>query len=176
MKTRSTVFITRTAMLLALTVVFQMAGRLLPANSNFIVGPLVNACLAISAVFAGLWGGIVISVLSPFTSLVNNHAPIAAALLPFAPFIAAGNAVYVTIFKLSYRKSKAAGIIAGSTAKSAFLYGSVLLFLRLFNFPKFSKTLLFLFGWPQLVTALIGGFIALAVVKAAGKAIDMDTD
>jgi len=54
-------YLTRTAMLLALTVIFQFIGRFIPLgpNSNFIVGPLVNACLIISAGLVGLFSGTV---------------------------------------------------------------------------------------------------------------------
>lgn len=158
-------FITRTALLLALVVAVQMAGRLLP-NNNFIVGPLVNACLLVSTALAGVWSGIIISVVSPFSSLINNHAPVAAALLPFAPFVAAGNAIFVLSFYLLRKKSAAAGIGIGAVLKFAFLYFAIRLFLRMFEFSKFAKVLTALFSWPQLITALLGGVIALAVIKA----------
>lgn len=157
-------FMTRTALLLALVITVQMAGRLIP-NSNSVVGPLVNACLLVSTALAGVWSGIIISVISPFASLINNHAPVAAALLPFAPFVAAGNAVYVLSYYLLRKKNAVVGVGIGSILKFAFLYSSINIFLQLFNFPKFAKVLTFLFGWPQLITALIGGILALAVVK-----------
>lgn len=158
-------FMTRTALMLALVITVQLAGRMLP-NSNFIVGPLVNACLLVSTALAGVWSGIIISVLSPFSSLINNHAPVAAALLPFAPFIAAGNAVYVLSYYLLRKKNAAIGIGIGAVLKFGFLYAAINLFLQLFSFPKFAKVLTVLFGWPQLITALIGGVIALAAIRA----------
>jgi len=44
-------FITRTAILLALTIVFQTIGRAIPLGqfNQFITGSLVNACLLIAA-------------------------------------------------------------------------------------------------------------------------------
>lgn len=161
-------FMTRTALLLALVITVQLAGRLLP-NSNFIVGPLVNACLLVSTALAGVWSGLFISVVSPFSSLINNHAPVAAALLPFAPFVAAGNAVYVLSYYLLRKKSAAAGVGVGAVLKFGFLYLAINIFLQLFSFPKFAKVLLALFGWPQLITALLGGIIGLAVIKVLKK-------
>lgn len=161
-------FMTRTALLLALVIAVQMAGRLIP-NSNFVVGPLVNACLLISTALAGVWSGIIISVISPFASLINNHAPVAAALLPFAPFVAVGNAIYILSYYLLRKKSGAVGVGIGSLLKFAFLYSAINVFLQLFNFPKFAKVLTFLFGWPQLITALLGGIIALIVIKAYSR-------
>ncbi len=168
MKRTNIQFLTRTAMLLAIVIVIQMVGRLLP-NSNFVVGPLVNACLLISVALIGLKGGVIISIAAPFTSLINNHAPIATALLPFAPFVALGNFVFVVIFYFLMKKNKIAGVIAGSVIKFAFLYGAINAFLYVFDFPKFAKILLTLFSWPQLITAIIGGFVALAVIKVLEK-------
>lgn len=165
--------ITRTAVLLAVVVVVQMVGRNLP-YSNFIVGPLVNMCILIAAMTAGVGGGIAIAVLSPFTSLINNHAPMAAALLPFAPAIAAANLLFVVVFYFLYNKSKYAGIVLGALLKFGFLFGVVNLFLNIFDFPKFAKTLITMFSWPQLVTALVGGFIAIPVIQRIRKAIDKD--
>lgn len=163
-------FMTRTALMLALVVAVQMAGRLLP-NSNFVVGPLVNACLLISTALAGVWSGVVVSIASPFTSLINNHAPIAAALLPFAPFVAAGNAIFVLSYYLLRKKSAVIGIGLGALLKFGFLYAAINIFLQLFSFPKFAKVLLVLFGPAQLFTALLGGVIALAAIKALKSSI-----
>ncbi len=163
--------ITRTAVLLAVVVVVQMAGRSLP-YSNFIVGPLVNMCILIAAMTAGIGGGVVIAVLSPFTSLINNHAALAAALLLYAPVISVANLILVIVFYFLYNRNKYAGVILGSILKFGFLYGSINLFLNIFEFPKFAQKLLAMFSWPQLVTALIGGFIAIPVIIRIRKAID----
>jgi hypothetical protein len=163
-------FMTRTALMLALVIAIQMTGRLLP-NSNLIVGPLVNACLLISTALAGVWSGVVIAIASPFTSLINNHAPVAAALLPFAPFVAAGNAIFVLSFYLLRKKSAVIGIGLGAVLKFGFLYAAINIFLQLFSFPKFAKVLLVLFGPTQLITALVGGVIALAAMKALKNSI-----
>ncbi len=166
--------ITRTAVLLALVVVIQIAGRSLP-NNNFIVGPLVNMCLLIATMTAGISGGITIAILSPFTSLINNNAPIAAALLPFAPIIALANIVFVFIFYILYNKNKYAGLAAAAVLKFGVLFMGIRLFLNLFDFPKFTKKLLELFSWPQLLTALIGGIVAIPVIYAVNKALKTDS-
>lgn len=168
---------TRTAIILALTIVFQTMGRYIPLgpNSNFIVGPLVNACLLIAAATVGLWGGAVIAVAAPLTSILTTHSPIVAFLLPFSPVVAAGNFVLVLCFYLLMKKNKIAGIIAGSILKFALLYAGVYLFLSFIKIaPKLATTVYFLFGWPQLVTALIGGAVALIVIKALGKNFEIN--
>lgn len=161
--------LTRTAVLLAVVVVVQMVGRSLP-NSNFIVGPLVNMCLLIATMTAGVGGGIAIAILSPFTSLLNNNAPIAAALLPFAPVIAAANVIFILTFYFLYNKNKYAGVICASVLKFGFLFLLIRVFLNMFDFPKFTEKLIALFSWPQLLTALIGGLVALPIIKAIVKA------
>lgn len=161
--------ITRGAILLAVVVVVQIAGRNLP-NSSFIVGPLINMCLLIAAMTAGLGAGVMIAVLSPFASLLNNHAPIASALLPFAPVIAVANVIFVLVFYYLYNKNKYVGWLAAAVLKFGFLFVSIRVFLDIFNFPKFTDILIKLFSWPQLITALIGGFLALPVIIAVRRA------
>lgn len=57
-KIKTVHFITRTAILLALTIVFQSIGRAIPLGqfNQFITGSLVNACLVIAAAATGIWG------------------------------------------------------------------------------------------------------------------------
>ena len=169
MKNDKVRMITKTAILLAVVVVVQIAGRGLP-NSNFIVGPLVNMCLLITAMTAGLGGGITIAVLSPFTSLINNNAPIASALLPFAPVIAIANIIFVLVFYFFYNKNKYVGLVTAAVLKFGFLFLSIRLFLNIFDFSKFTEKLVSLFSWSQLITALIGGFVALPIILAVNKA------
>jgi hypothetical protein len=157
-------FITRTAILLAITIVFQSMGRFIPLgpNSNFVVGPLVNACLLIAAAYTGLSGASVISVLSPFGAILTG----AAVPLPFAPFIAIGNFLLVLLFSI-FKEKRVIGLLSGAVLKFGFLFATISLFVRLIGAPsKKASLLIFAFGWPQLVTALIGGVIALVVIKA----------
>ncbi|HOM02339.1 MAG TPA: ECF transporter S component [Acetivibrio sp.] len=157
-------YFTRTAMLLALTIVFQSLGRRIPLgqNSNFIVGPLVNACLIISSALVGLLSGAVISVLAPYGAILTG----ATMPLPLAPFVALGNFVLVLAFYI-FRKKKVIGIILGSIAKFAVIYGSLLYIIPFFKLLPKNKAMALAgaaFGWPQLVTALIGGIIAIPII------------
>jgi len=171
-------YITRTALLLALTIIFQMLGRniKLGPNSNFIVGPLVNACLLIATSAVGLQGGCIVSIFSPFGAIITG----ASMPLPFIPFIAAGNLLLVLCFYFATKNmafkpflKKAGpyvGILAGSVLKFIFLYVSILIFLSFYAVPsKQGETMLFIFSWPQLVTALTGGAIALVVINVLKK-------
>ncbi len=169
--------LTRTAVLLALTLVLQALGRYLAAfigpNNNFIVGPLVNACLIIAAASVGLWSGSLIAIMAPFGAVLTG----AAIPLPFIPFIAVGNFLLVLFFYIS-KKNYYLGILIGSVAKSGFLFASVYFFLYMFKAalnikPGIVKAMYMTFSWQQLITALLGGAIALAVIKALGKNIEI---
>jgi hypothetical protein len=167
MKTK---MITRTAILLALTIIFQTLGRFIPLGqfNQFIVGPLVNACLLIAAAYVGLAGGTIIAVLSPFGAILTG----AAIPLPFAPFIALGNFILVLLFVL-LKKKPLIGITSGAILKFVFLFAAINVFTGLMNIPAKKAVLLIAsFSWPQLVTALVGGLIALIVFKALGKSIE----
>jgi riboflavin transporter FmnP len=169
--------ITRTGVLLALTLVFQLLGRnLIPfigQNSNFVVGPLVNACLLISTASVGLWSGSLIAVIAPFAAFLTG----AATPLPFVPFIAAGNFLLVVCF-FSIKKNYYIGTLVGAFAKFGFLTVSINFFLNMFqddlNIPQgAAKNLSTMFSYPQLITALLGGTIALSVIKSLGKNIEI---
>lgn len=169
MKTK---LITRTAILLALAIVFQMAGRFLGPQNNLIVGPLVNAILLVAAEITGLWGGITIAVVAPLVSALTNKAPIAPLVLSFSPFIIAGNAILVLAYYYLRNKSRIAGVGAGAVLKFAFLFGAITMFVDLMKLPpKVATVLTGLFGWPQLLTAAIGGVVALAILRALKKAL-----
>jgi hypothetical protein len=158
-------FLTRTALLLALTAAFQMIRPLLslpPMASNFIVGSLVNASLAAASVLVGAWSGIVISILAPIIALFQQHI-----VFPWlVPIIAGGNAVYVLIYGWWYRKNKPVGIALASGLKFLLLYFLVSTAVNILVVPQpAAGTLSFMFGWPQFVTAVAGGLAALPVIR-----------
>lgn len=166
-------FLTRTAILLALTIVFQYLGRYIPLgpNSNFVVGPLVNACLLLAAIYSGLWSGTIIAVIAPVASVLTSHSPVVAFLLPFIPVVALGNFVLVLLFHI-FRNKKAVGILTGAVLKFAVLFGGVYFYLEVLGIgKKFAPAVTFMFGWPQLVTAIVGAMIAMAATKAIGSSI-----
>ncbi|NLD49503.1 MAG: ECF transporter S component [Clostridiaceae bacterium] len=163
-------FITRTSVLLALTVVLQYVGRIVPLgpNSNFIVGPLVNACLIISTYFVGILSGVVISILSVVGAILTG----AAMPLPLAPFIILGNLSLILAFYF-LRSKKILGVVSGAVLKFAVIAISSGLIIPVLKLPpKKTQTMLFAFNWPQLVTALIGGVIAIIVINRLKKNFD----
>lgn len=169
----STKFITRTALLLAVAIAFQFLGRFLGPYNNFIVGPVVNAVLIIATAVAGLWSGVAIAVIAPLVSAFTNKAAIAPLILAFSPFIIVGNIIIAAAFQLLKKKSGIIAVITGAVAKFAFLFAAISIFTSLVKMkPPVAATLTNLFSWPQLVTALIGGVIALVVLAAVGKSLE----
>lgn len=169
-----TKFITRTALLLAIAIAFQIFGKFIPYN-NFIVGPIVNAVLIVATAIAGIWSGTAIAVIAPLVSAFTNKAPIAPLILGFSPFIILGNFVIVLAFHLLRKKNKVLGVILGAILKFAVLYTAITIFTSAVQMkPQVALTLTNLFSWPQLITALVGGAIALAVLATVGKRLESE--
>lgn len=163
--------ITRTAALLALLILLQAVTK--PAG-QLVTGSCVNAVLAVTALYCGIWPGVAIAVLSPFAAFLLGIGP---QLIAVVPAIALGNAVYVTLFSLiagkgAKRGMQIVGLLAASAAKFTALY-LVVVQLLCRVMPVTQKQIMMLsttFNYPQLVTALIGGALALAIVPLLKKA------
>jgi hypothetical protein len=182
---RTTRFLTRTAILLALTLVFQVFGKDIAVGlgllkfQNFIVGPLVNLCLLVATAFAGIWAGVAVAVLSPLGAYATGTVfePL------FLIVIALGNLIFVLTFAVADHAadslrprgkliSRGIGILIGAILKTAWLWGGILIYSRLFTMvPAIQKAYLFAFSWPQAVTAVVGGILALLILKPLEKAL-----
>ena len=174
-------WITETAVMLALLVSLQALTKGL--NNQIITGSCVNTVLAVTVLVAGLSSGITVAVISPVLAFLLGIAP----QILTVPAIMVGNTVFVVLLHfLADRTGKnigkqiAAWLIA-AVAKFASLYIIVvkvicgllaesLLAAGTLKEPML-KALPATFSWPQLVTALIGGAIALAFVPVLRKAL-----
>lgn len=170
-------WITTTAVLLALLVAGQAITKSL---SQFVTGSWVNAVLAVAALFGGLYSGVVIAVLSPVLAFLLGIAP----QVVVVPAIMVGNCVYVVLLKVLYGKKPLQQFVAwmaAAVAKFAVLYvlvakiicglaSQMLLDKGVLKAPMLQK-LPGMFSWPQLVTAMIGGALAIAIVPALKKAL-----
>jgi len=163
----------RSALLLALAIVIQAIGSRIPQVSQLFVGSVVNAVLIISVMICGTVWGCMIGGLTPLLAWLIGQLP--APMGPFVPFIMLGNIILVLIFGILYNDSKVrqiAGIILGALLKFAFLYLSASKLVALFklSIPKpITQKLVIMMGIPQLITALIGGFIALVLFDVLNK-------
>ena len=172
-------WITETAIMLALLVTLQ---ALTKGFGQLVTGSFVNAVLAVTVLVAGLGSGITVALISPVLAYLLGIAP----QILTVPAIMVGNAVYVVLLYLicGKRKDVVSRVIAwvvAAAAKFAALYAIVvwlicgvladaLLAAGTLKEPML-KALPATFSWPQLVTALIGGAVALLMVPVLKKAL-----
>jgi len=149
--------ISRTAILLAVALVFQMGGF-----PQFITGPLVNTVLYLAAMIVGWQGGMLIGILTPVIASMRGILP--PPLTPLIPFIVLGNATLVILFFWLQAKNKIVGIIVASLVKFLLLVSAVKLLVQV---PPVIAQMMSL---PQLITALAGGVIALILTHFFKKA------
>lgn len=156
---------TRTALLLALTLVFQMSRPLFPPNvSTFVVGSLVNAALMIAAGTLGIAGAVLISVIAPIIAFLQQHIK----FIWMVPIVMIGNVIIVIVFGLLFKKNQWVAMISGAVLKFVFLWFAIVqLALPLVGMKgPAANAIIFSFSWPQLVTAILGGILAITVIKA----------
>lgn len=173
-------WITETAILLALLVVLQAVTK---SFGQFVTGSFVNAVLAVAVLLAGMGSGVTIALISPVLAYLLGIAPI----LVTVPAIMVGNTVFVILLRLitggqskPLGRQVAAWLVA-AIAKFAVLYILVVkIICGIASVPLLAsgtlkepmlKMLPTMFAWPQLVTALIGGAVALAIVPVLKKAL-----
>lgn len=173
-------WITETAVMLALLVTLQ---ALTKPMGQLVTGSCVNAVLAVSVLIGGLSCGLVVALCSPVLAFLLNIAPQALTV----PAIMVGNTVFVVLLVLLADKSgknivkQIVAWLCAATAKFAALYAIVvwlicgvlsqqLIAAGLMKAPML-KMLPATFSWPQLVTALIGGAVALLITPVLRKAL-----
>ena len=173
-------WITETAVMLALLVTLQ---SLTKPMGQLVTGSCVNAILAVTVLVAGLPSGLTVALISPVLAYLLGIAP----QILTVPAIMAGNSVYVALlYILADRKGKnvvrqVVAWVAAAAAKFVTLYAIVVglicgvlsesLLASGTLKPPMLKALPATFSWPQLITALIGGAVALVIVPVLRKAL-----
>jgi hypothetical protein len=183
-------WITETAVMLALLISLQWVGSFVPdqMTKQLITGTMVNCVLAVTALVAGLSSGITVALISPVCAFLFGIAPNFITVLP----IMIGNCCYVALLSLIIGKTRKFGwqqpvaLASAAVVKFGVLYllvvkvicgvasGSLLgkkIGETVLLAPPMLKKLPTMFAWPQLVTALTGGVIALAIVPVLRKAL-----
>lgn len=173
-------WITETAVMLALLVCLQ---ALTKSMGQLVTGSCVNAILAVSVLVGGLSSGLVVALCSPILAFLLGIAP----QILTVPAIMAGNSVFVILLSVladktgkNMIKQMIAWIVAAA-AKFAALYAIVVLLIcgvlsenllaaGVLKAPMLNA-LPATFSWPQLITALIGGAVALSITPVLRKAL-----
>lgn len=136
-----------------------------------ITGPLVNALLILTAEWCGVSSAIVVGMTTPMGALLRGVLPLP--LFVMVPFIAAGNAVFVSVYGALRERSRLAALALAAFGKFVLLYGSVTLLsgrpLSLLTsggtqVAAIPDVVANMMTWPQLATALAGGAIAFGVL------------
>ena len=141
--------------------------------------------LAVTVLFVGIYGGITVALISPIFAFLFGIAPNFVTALP----IMVGNTCFVVLLKLITGKAvwrQSVALVVAAGAKFGVLYllvvkvicgiaadrllgqkiGSVVVLA-----PPMLQKLPAMFTWPQLVTALIGGGVALLIMPVLRKAL-----
>ena len=171
-------WITRTAVLTALLIALQWATSGTQAFAGqYITGSLVNCVLAVAALFGGLWAGVVVAVLSPVFAFLLGVGP---KLVQIVPCIVFGNLVYVLLLERIIKPNspiylQAAGLLAAAASKFGALYAAVVKVVipamgAALKTPQI-QTFTLMFSWPQMITATIGGTLALLILPVLRKAM-----
>ena len=173
-------WITETAVMLALLVSLQ---ALTKPMGQLVTGSCVNSVLAVSALVGGIGTGLTVALISPVLAFLLGIAP----QILTVPAIMVGNSVFVILLALLADKTgknvlrQVAVWIAAAAAKFASLYAIVVwlicgvlsesLLAAGTLKPPMLEALPATFSWPQLITALIGGAVALLIVPVLRKAL-----
>jgi hypothetical protein len=177
--------ITETAVMLALLVALQ---ALTKPFGQIVTGSCVNAVLAVTVLFVGLGGGLTVALISPVCAFALGIAPNFVTVLP----IMLGNACYVALLhwlagnKQTAKWKQVGAVGAAALVKFGVLYvlvvkvicglaSGMLLGKKIGGIvvlaPPMLKMLPTMFAWPQLITAVIGGAVALLIVPVLKKAL-----
>lgn len=173
-------WITETAVLLALLVSLQ---ALTKPFGQIVTGSCVNTVLAVATLVAGLSSGLTVALISPVLAFLLGIAP----QILTVPAIMVGNSVYVLLLHFladpsgkNLVRQIGAWLIAAA-AKFVTLYlivakvicgvmAPALLSAGTLKEPMLTA-LPATFSWPQLITALIGGAVALIITPLLRKAL-----
>ena len=176
MNSKSKIFwITSTAVFIALLITAQAATASL--GNILITGSIVNLMLIISVMTCGFTSGLSVAVISPIIAKFLGIGP----LWSLIPFIIAGNITLVVLWHFignrNIGRKYAAYIVAlicAAIAKFLVLYiGIVQIAIPIFlGLPEQQATVISnMFSIPQLITALIGGSLAIVLLPTLKKAI-----
>lgn len=176
MKKINTAALARAAILLAICIISQFFKNL----SVYITGPIINTCLIICVLTAGLSWAIALSVITPITSFIITGSPIMAAIPLIIPCVMIGNIILtacVYFFKKKVKKnySLPLSLLVGSLFKAAFMGAVISSFIIPMLLPEAmaAKKAVFqtTFSVTQLITSLIGSTLALVIYIPLKKII-----
>jgi riboflavin transporter len=136
---------------------------------QWLTGPIVNAILILVLFLVGIRSALVVALVPSLMALAGGLLP--AVLAPAVPFIMISNAIFILSIDRIYDWSKNmnqgywSGVLVGAILKFAFLYFSVGWITKLLLKQELALAVTKMMSWPQLITAILGGLIAFAILK-----------
>lgn len=131
-------------------------------QNQWVTGTIVNAVFFISAWKLGIVNALFIAILPSSIALFRGL------LLPpqvmIIPYIIISNAILISVFSFM-KKRLFAGMFIASLLKFIFLSGIVSIYFA----GKLPVIMIQMMQWPQLITALAGGFVAVLLIKNFSK-------
>lgn len=172
------VWVAEAALLLALLIAVQLLTFAIPKSVPLIgqlfTGSLVNMVLIIGVGTVGFSGTAIAAVCSPILAYLFGQM----AFPQMIPVVAIGNLAIVAVTWAFLHPSDSGrpglirsigGIVTGAVVKAVFLWAAtVWLMVPMFFAGKkaLAAKITLMFSWPQAVTALIGGTLALLILPA----------
>lgn len=172
-------WISRTAVFIALIIVLQAATASL--GNPIITGSIVNLMLIIAVMTSGLLSGLSVAAISPVAAKVMGIGP----LWSILPFIVAGNAVFALSWYFIGNRNIGGkryfayitALMVAAAAKFFVLYiGIVQIAVPMFlNLPEQQAAVISnMFSVSQLITALLGGALAVVLFPRLRRAISRE--
>ncbi|MEA1962611.1 MAG: hypothetical protein U9M94_00020 [Patescibacteria group bacterium] len=136
---------------------------------QWLTGSIVNAVLIIALFMVGIRSALVLCLMPSLMALAGGLIP--PILAPIIPFIMMANVILVlTVDRFYYYfkndlKGYWAGLAIGAILKFLFLYFSLSVISKLLIKQELMAKVAQMMSWPQLATAITGGFIAWVFLK-----------
>lgn len=170
---KSNVSITRQIAISAILLAVCMVSQIFKGLSVYITGPIVNLCIILAVMTAGLMWGIVLSIITPVTAFFIAASPVMQAVPGIIPLIMCGNIILALMTGYLFKPALGAGRIPANVravvmavlsalAKGIFMGLTISLWLLPTFIPAESPlrgkigVFQMTFSVTQLVTALIG--------------------
>ena len=162
----------RTAVFIALVIILQAVTAPL---GQLVTGSIVNLLLIISVMIYGYMTGISVAAISPVMAKLVGIGP----FWSLIPFIILGNVVLVLLWRLIGNSSKnkknlmyILALVVAAICKFLVLYFCIARIVAplIIGLPPASPVYT-MFSFPQLITASIGGVIAILILPTLRKAV-----
>jgi hypothetical protein len=149
-------FLTRTAILIGLTLGFQALALPQP-----ITGPVVNAVLFVSTGIIGMLSGALIGLITPWVAFAVGTMKLA----PAVPVIIAGNLAIPIVFGLLHKRNRYVAALAAAVTKYVVMFLGMNYLTGVLNL-KIPAAVVATLTTVQLWTALGGAVLGVAVIAS----------